>query len=69
MKETAAANEQDWLVPDRVSGLDALDELAKTCPREWRFVAVNVSYEVSFPKVSARIELILRSRKHTAKQS
>jgi len=33
-------------VPDRLSGLDATDELRHCCPdREWRFVEVNVRYE------------------------
>lgn len=33
-------------MPDRLSGLDATDELRHCCPdREWRFVEVNVPYE------------------------
>ena len=32
--------------PDRLSGIEAYKELEKACPREWRLVTVNVSFEV-----------------------
>ncbi len=35
-------------VPDRLTGREAVDELARLQPeREWRFVEVDVTYEVS----------------------
>lgn len=43
---TEIATEYD--TPDRLSGYEALTELGKACEgREWRFVEVNVTYEVS----------------------
>ncbi|EIW67931.1 hypothetical protein TREMEDRAFT_72060 [Tremella mesenterica DSM 1558] len=36
---------EKWLVPDRLSGIEALQELGTVCPREWRFVEVNVTYD------------------------
>ncbi|KAJ7169626.1 asparagine synthase-domain-containing protein [Mycena filopes] len=36
-----------YMVPDRVTGLQELEELRRLCPRVWNFVEVNVPYEVS----------------------
>jgi len=40
---------ESWMTPDRISGLDAWRELKKACPREWRFVKINVTFEVRTP--------------------
>lgn len=32
--------------PDRLSGIEAWNELQEACPREWRLVTINVSFEV-----------------------
>ena len=38
-----------YWVPDRVTGLQELEELRSLCPgRTWNFVEVNVPYEVGF---------------------
>jgi hypothetical protein len=38
----------EYDTPDRLSGYEALAELRAACEgREWRFVEVNVTYEVS----------------------
>lgn len=43
----------EYDTPDRLSGYEALEELRMSCPgREWRFVEVNVTYEVSQPYLS-----------------
>ena len=43
---SASSAEEDYLVPDRISGLEATNELRSCCPgREWRFIEVNVTYE------------------------
>ncbi|WVQ76186.1 hypothetical protein IAR50_005846 [Cryptococcus sp. DSM 104548] len=35
-----------YRVPDRISGMEAWEELRQVCPgRDWRFVEVNVSYD------------------------
>jgi hypothetical protein len=39
---------ESWFTPDRLSGLEAWQELRSSCPRDWRFVEVNITYEVSF---------------------
>ncbi|KAJ7357107.1 asparagine synthase-domain-containing protein [Mycena albidolilacea] len=36
-----------YMVPDRVTGLQELEELRRLCPRVWNFVEVNVPYEDS----------------------
>ncbi|KAJ7225769.1 asparagine synthase-domain-containing protein [Mycena pura] len=36
-----------YMVPDRVTGLQELEELRRLCPRKWNFVEVNVPYEES----------------------
>lgn len=36
----------EYKVPDRIGGLEALDELRLVCPgREWRFIEVDVTFE------------------------
>lgn len=41
-----------YVVPDRLSGLEAVEELRNVCKgREWRFVEVNVPYEVGVFKL------------------
>jgi hypothetical protein len=39
----------EYAVPDRIGGREALDELKRTCEREWRFVEVDVPFDVSGP--------------------
>jgi hypothetical protein len=40
----------EYDTPDRLSGYEALAELRQTCEdRVWRFVEVNVTYDVSLP--------------------
>ncbi|KAJ7071278.1 asparagine synthase-domain-containing protein [Mycena amicta] len=36
-----------YMVPDRVTGLQEVEELRRLCPRQWNFVEVNVPYEES----------------------
>ncbi|KAJ7655074.1 asparagine synthase-domain-containing protein [Mycena polygramma] len=36
-----------YMVPDRVTGIQEVEELRKLCPRVWNFVEVNVPYEES----------------------
>ncbi|KAJ6574847.1 asparagine synthase-domain-containing protein [Mycena capillaripes] len=36
-----------YMVPDRVTGLQEVEELRRLCPRVWNFVEVNVPYEES----------------------
>ncbi|KAJ6627189.1 asparagine synthase-domain-containing protein [Mycena sp. CBHHK59/15] len=36
-----------YMVPDRVTGLQEVEELRRICPRVWNFVEVNVPYEES----------------------
>lgn len=39
---------EEYKVPDRIGGLEALNELREVCAgREWRFVEVDVTFEVS----------------------
>jgi hypothetical protein len=46
----ALPTEPSYRVPDRVTGLQELEELRKLCPgRAWNFVEVNVPYDVGFP--------------------
>ncbi|KAI6132651.1 asparagine synthase-domain-containing protein [Pisolithus croceorrhizus] len=48
-----------YLVPDRVTGLEEVDELRKLCPgRTWNFVEVDVPYEESLAARSA-VEAIM----------
>ncbi|RSH81467.1 hypothetical protein EHS25_006824 [Saitozyma podzolica] len=35
----------EYAVPDRIGGREALDELKRTCEREWRFVEVDVPFD------------------------
>ncbi|KAF8213331.1 asparagine synthase-domain-containing protein [Mycena galopus ATCC 62051] len=46
-KQPAKAPPPAYMVPDRVTGLQELDELRRLCPRVWNFVEVNVPYEES----------------------
>jgi hypothetical protein len=39
----------EYAVPDRIGGREALEELKRTCEREWRFVEVDVPFDVSEP--------------------
>ena len=32
--------------PDRLSGIEAWNELKQACPRDWRLVTINVSFDV-----------------------
>lgn len=42
----------DYKVPDRIGGLEALEELKQVCfGREWRFIEVDVTFEVSIVPV------------------
>lgn len=52
----AINGETDYAVPDRVSGLEAVEELRQSSTgREWRFVEVNVPHKVGLPcKVEAK---------------
>ncbi|KAF7339685.1 PHB domain-containing protein [Mycena sanguinolenta] len=36
-----------YMVPDRVTGLQEVEELRRLCPRVWNFVEINVPYEES----------------------
>ncbi|KAJ7492876.1 asparagine synthase-domain-containing protein [Mycena latifolia] len=36
-----------YMVPDRVTGLQEVEELRRICPRVWNFVEINVPYEES----------------------
>ncbi|KAJ7706449.1 asparagine synthase-domain-containing protein [Mycena rosella] len=36
-----------YMVPDRITGLQQVEELRRLCPRVWNFVEVNVPYEES----------------------
>ncbi|KAJ6509277.1 asparagine synthase-domain-containing protein [Mycena vitilis] len=36
-----------YMVPDRVTGIQEVEELRRLCPRVWNFVEVNVPYEES----------------------
>ncbi|KAJ7462632.1 asparagine synthase-domain-containing protein [Mycena galericulata] len=45
-----------YMVPDRVTGLQEVEELRRLCPRVWNFVEVNVPYEesqASYPLVES----------------
>ncbi|TFK76894.1 hypothetical protein BDN72DRAFT_884541 [Pluteus cervinus] len=45
---TSEVKQPTYMVPDRVSGLQELEELRRLCPdRTWNFVEVNVPYEES----------------------
>ncbi|KAF8349883.1 asparagine synthase-domain-containing protein [Amanita rubescens] len=47
-KATSKTAEVSYLVPDRVTGLQELEELRRICPgRQWNFVEVNVPYPES----------------------
>lgn len=38
----------EYMVPDRIGGLEALEELRQVCVgRDWRFIEVDVTFEVS----------------------
>lgn len=61
-RDKAPGVERDvYVVPDRLSGLEAAEELRSVCKgREWRFVEVNVPYEVGVFKLEqARSNLML----------
>ncbi|KAJ2928771.1 hypothetical protein H1R20_g8336, partial [Candolleomyces eurysporus] len=51
--------ETSYSVPDRVTGLQELEELKKLCPgRRWNFVEINVPYEES-KGARQRIEILM----------
>ncbi|KAJ6604396.1 asparagine synthase-domain-containing protein [Mycena vulgaris] len=45
-----------YMVPDRVTGLQEVEELRRLCPRVWNFVEVNIPYEesqVALPEIES----------------
>lgn len=43
-----AKQRETYAVPDRLTGLEELEELKRLCPwRQWNFVEVDVTYQVS----------------------
>ncbi|KAJ7630687.1 asparagine synthase-domain-containing protein [Roridomyces roridus] len=44
-KKQSNVIQEAYMVPDRVTGLEEVEELRKLCPRVWNFVQVNVPYE------------------------
>lgn len=44
----------EYAVPDRIGGREAIEELKRTCEREWRFVEVDVPFDVSEPNDDLR---------------
>jgi hypothetical protein len=43
----APSGSETYQTPDRLSGIEAYEELRATCERDWRLVLVNVPFEVS----------------------
>ncbi|KAF8898510.1 asparagine synthase-domain-containing protein [Infundibulicybe gibba] len=57
------ASEKAYMVPDRVTGLQELEELQRLCPgRTWNFVEVNVPFEESQSMRSTIEALMLPGR-------
>ncbi|KIJ45484.1 hypothetical protein M422DRAFT_250803 [Sphaerobolus stellatus SS14] len=56
-------NDKTYNVPDRLGGLDELEELRKLCPnRRWNFVEVNIAYEESSQLRSTIEDIMFPSR-------
>ncbi|KAK2461753.1 hypothetical protein APHAL10511_006216 [Amanita phalloides] len=48
LEATLCAADVSYLVPDRVTGLQELEELRRVCPgRQWNFVEINIPYQES----------------------
>jgi len=44
----APSGSETYQTPDRLSGIEAYEELRATCERDWRLVLVNVPFEVGY---------------------
>jgi hypothetical protein len=43
----APSGSMTYQTPDRLSGIEAYEELKRACKRDWRLVLVDVPFEVS----------------------
>jgi len=45
----APSGSTTYQTPDRLSGIEAYEELKAACKRDWRLVLVDVPFEVRYP--------------------